>query len=224
MTIEQIVDYVLKTPFNTNRAILTAMLQELEDGSGVVQLRRDNSYNYDKIADVFIPANGEICLVDTTKDGLRAKCGDGKTLWKDLEYIDDYVVKGYFKDGEFYRDHLYTKLVQGANQKIYIDLATRTIYFYDGEGFLSTRGEVYGQATEQKAGIMKLYQTTGENSDGAMSQKAITESQKALADSQSSIAESHKVLVESQKAIAKELDEKVEVALNMNEELLILHS
>ena len=33
MTIDEIVDYVLKTPFNTNKAILTAMLEELQGGS-----------------------------------------------------------------------------------------------------------------------------------------------------------------------------------------------
>ena len=175
MTIEQIVDYVLKTPFNTNRAILTAMLQELEDGDGVVQLRRDNEYNYNKIADVFIPLNGEICLVDTPRDGLRAKCGDGKTVWQDLEYIDDYVVKGYFYNDKFYKDNLHTKLIEGATQKIYIDLDSRTIYFYEGNAFLSTRGEVYEQATPEKLGIMKLYQTAGDNTDGTMSQKAITD-------------------------------------------------
>lgn len=200
MTIEEIVNYVLKTPFNTNRAILTAMLEELQEGDGIVQLRRDNEYNYDKIADVFIPRNGEICLVDTPKDGLRAKCGDGVSVWKDLEYIDDYVVKGYFYDGKFYKDNLHSKLISGATQKIYIDLRSRTIYFYEGGVFLSTRGDVYEQATEEKPGIMKLYQTIGQNTDGAMSQKAITDSQKALAD---------------------EIDDKFEIALNMSEELLI---
>ena len=57
MTVDAIVNYVLKTPLNTNRAILTSMLEELQ-GSGssdVVQLRRDNDYNYDKIADVLFP-------------------------------------------------------------------------------------------------------------------------------------------------------------------------
>ena len=39
-----------------------------------LRLRRDNSFNYDKIKDTFIPANVEICLVDTPRDGLRAVC------------------------------------------------------------------------------------------------------------------------------------------------------
>ena len=200
MTTEQIVKYVLKTPLNTNRAILTAMLQELEGSGGIAQLRRDDEYNYNKIADVFIPLNGEICLVDTQKDGLRAKCGDGKTVWKDLEYIDDYVVKGYFYNDKFYKDQLYTKSIEGATQKIYIDLGSCTIYFYEGGSFIPTSGEAYGQATPEKSGIMKLYQTIGDNADGTMSQKAITDSQKTLED---------------------KIDDKFKVTLNMTDELLI---
>ena len=197
MTVDAIVNYVLKTPLNTNRAILTSMLQELQgsDPSGVVQLRRDNDYNYEKIADVFIPASGEICLVDTARDGLRFKCGDGVTVWKDLEYIDSSIVKGYYFEGNFYKDKNHTQLLSGAIQKIYIDLVERIIYFYDGERYISTSGNAtqIEPATEEKAGIMKLYQTLGNNSDGTMSQKAI----------------------------ADELDDKVEIALNMSEELLI---
>lgn len=33
MTIDEIIEYVLETPFNTNKAILTAMLEELQNGS-----------------------------------------------------------------------------------------------------------------------------------------------------------------------------------------------
>ena len=197
MTVDAIVNYVLKTPLNTNRAILTSMLEELQGSnpSGVVQLRRDNDYNYEKIADVFVPASGEICLVDTARDGLRFKCGDGVTVWKDLEYIDSSIVKGYYFEGNFYKDKNHTQLLSGAIQKIYIDLVERIIYFYDGERYISTSGNAtqIEPATEEKAGIMKLYQTLGNNSDGTMSQKAI----------------------------ADELDDKVEIALNMSEELLI---
>ena len=195
MTVDAIVNYVLKTPLNTNRAILTSMLQELQ-GSGssdVVQLRRDNDYNYDKIADVFIPASGEICLVDTARDGLRFKCGDGVTVWKDLEYIDSSIVKGYYFEGNFYKDMNHTQLISGAIQKLYIDLTERVLYFYDGEQYVSTSGKSYGPATELEAGVAKLYQSVGDNIDGSMSQKAITD----------------------------ELDDKVEILLKKEEETLV---
>lgn len=49
--------------------------------NAVLRLRRDNDYNYSKIKDSFIPKNGEICLIDTAKDGLRAVCGDGSSTF-----------------------------------------------------------------------------------------------------------------------------------------------
>ena len=42
----------------------------------IIRLRRDNDYNYAKIKDTFIPASGEVCLVDTAKQGLCAVVGD----------------------------------------------------------------------------------------------------------------------------------------------------
>lgn len=36
MTVDEIVEYVLKTPLNTNRAILTSMLEELKGSSDPV--------------------------------------------------------------------------------------------------------------------------------------------------------------------------------------------
>ena len=200
-TVQEVVDYVLKTPLNTNKAILNAMLVDLAgNGSNeIVQLRRDNDYNYAKIGDTFIPANGEICLVDTSKDGLRAKCGDGKSTWNQLDYIDEYVVKGYFHDGKFYRDMQHTKVISGATQKIYIDIKDRIIYFFNDNKFISVAGMIFDGTTEKTtasedtAGTMKLYQSIGLNTDGTMSQKAILE----------------------------ELDDKVEVTLDASEELLV---
>ena len=197
MPIDEIVGYVLKTPFNTNKAILTEMLSDLqkEGGGEITAPQRDNDYNYNKVADTYVPASGKICLVDTARDGLRVKVGDGVTVWKDLEYADEFIIKGYYYEGNFYKDKNHTKLLSGAIQKIYIDLAERTIYFYNGERYISASGNAtqIEPATEEKAGITKLYQTIGNNSDGAMSQKAI----------------------------ADELDNKVEISLNVSEELLI---
>ena len=36
----------------------------------IFKLRRDNDYNYEKVKDTFIPAKGEVCLVDTARLGL----------------------------------------------------------------------------------------------------------------------------------------------------------
>lgn len=176
MSIDEIVDYVLKTPLNTNKAILTEMLSDLQgEGGGATAPQRDNDYNYDKVANTYIPASGKICLVDTARDGLRVKVGDGVTVWKDLEYADEFIVKGYYHEGAFYKDEQYTAPISGASHKIYIDLVERVIYFYDGENFLTTAGGTSKPASESEAGAVKLYQGPGNSVDGTMSQKAITD-------------------------------------------------
>ena len=198
MFIDEIVSYVLKTPFNTNRAILTEMLSDLqkEDGGGATAPQRDNDYNYDKVADIYIPASGKICLVDTARDGLRVKVGDGITVWKDLEYADEFIIKGYYHEGIFYKDEQYTIPISGVSHKIYIDLVERVIYFYDGENFLTAASGANKPASESEAGAVKLYQELGNNIDGTMSQKTITD----------------------------ELNDKVKIQLNHEEETLIFLS
>ena len=203
-TIQDVVHYVLKTPHNTNKAILTAMLEDLAGSNpdGIIQLRRDNDFNYAKVGDTFIPANGEICLVDTARNGLRAKCGDGVSTWNQLGYIDEYIVKGYYADGKFYRDPSHREVVSGADQKIYIDIPERLIYFYDQGEFLTVNGAgLQVIATEETPGIMKLYQSTGENTDGTMTQKAISQQLSGF---------------------SSDLDEKIEATFNTEEEMLIL--
>ena len=161
----------------------------------IIRLRRDNDYNYAKIADKFIPASGEICLVDTARSGLRAVCGDGKTPFAQLDFIDNVYVKGYYKDGRFYQDADFTIPLSTNTRLLYIDILTNGLYFYSGIEYKEiSRSEIAtANATDTTPGIMKLYSTTGQNTDGTMTQKAITD----------------------------ELSEKVEVALNIEEELII---
>ena len=79
--------------------------------NSVVTLRRDNDYNYKKIENTFIPANGEVCFVDVAGYGLRMKVGDGISTFAQLPYIDEtilksidsLIVKGYFYQNEFYK-------------------------------------------------------------------------------------------------------------------------
>ena len=72
--------------------------------NAVLRLRRDNDYNYAKIQDSFIPANGEICLVDPARDGLRVVCGDGVSTFSQLKFLDDFIQQGYLIENEFYND------------------------------------------------------------------------------------------------------------------------
>lgn len=149
--------------------------------TGVVRLRRDNDFNYDKIKDIFVPASGEVCLVDTSK-GLRAKVGDGKTLWAKLDYadtqiysaIDSVVVRGYYKDGNFYTDSLFTNKITPNPSALYINVYGNNIYSYTGAEYIELGGKL-PMATASVAGVVKLYNQTGQNTDGTMTQKAITD-------------------------------------------------
>ena len=160
--------------------------------NAIIRLRRDNDYNYEKIKDTFVPANGEICLVDTARNGLRAVCGDGITAFGKLNYLNDFIQYGYYHEDNFYEDSAFSIEVDSYTTRLYIDLKTSQLYYFNGKAYqkLNTNLEL---ASEQLAGVMKLYSTTGDNEDGTMTQRAIT----------------------------KELGEKVELTINMDEEMII---
>ena len=149
--------------------------------NAVLRLRRDNDYNYQKIKDTFVPQNGEICLIDTARDGLRAVCGDGSSTFGQLTYLNDIIQKGYLIDGIFYEDSAKTKQMISSVIRIYIDLASSLLYHYDGEKYVEV-GIKIPTATTEVAGILKLYEATGENTDGTMTQKAITDALKTKAE------------------------------------------
>ena len=163
----------------------------------IIALRRDNDYNYAKIKDRFIPQKGEICLVDTARDGLRVVCGDGVTPFGELEYAFETLVYGYYNDGKFFRELELIDDIPGQVNKIYIDKTPGKtgLYYFDGINFCQIGGAAGSipNATANTPGIMKLYDSLGSNTDGTMTQKAITD----------------------------ELNEKVEVEINKEEELLV---
>ena len=138
----------------------------------IIKLRRNNLYNYEKYQDSFIPADGELCLVDTPKSGLRVKCGDGVSTFSELPYVDTILYKGYLVDGVFYKDIKHTQQYEENINKIYVDLATAKLYIYSG-AYLPISPDM-PNATVDVAGVMKLYKTTGDNEDGTMTQKSIT--------------------------------------------------
>lgn len=166
-------------------------------GNVYARVRRDNHYNY---ADDFIPVNREICLVDTAGQGLRAKVGDGITLWKNLPFTDDVIYntidsivqRGYYYEGKFYSDSTHTEELVSSGESIYIDVAQSKVYIYNNEYVCLNK--TIPNATANEPGIVKLYSTTGQQIDGTMTQKAITD----------------------------ELNKKVEASVNGSDELLIL--
>ena len=145
--------------------------------NAIISLRRDNETNFEKIKNSFIPANGEIVLVDTS-NGLRAKVGTGTISYANLPFTDviarNAVTNGYLDKGVFYTDVSKTQIVNGSIGKIYIDNAHSKIYYYDGEQYINIQ-DTLTLATAEKAGTVKLYNTLGQNIDGTMTQKAITD-------------------------------------------------
>lgn len=144
----------------------------------IIRLRRDNDYNYEAIKNSFVPANGEVVLVDTAHDGLRAKVGDGYSTYAQLQFTDtdirNAVQQGYFENGVFYKDITKQTPFPAMINKIYIDIPHRKIYYYNGEAYVPAVAELT-VANSEAPGIMKLYNTTGQNTDGTMTQKSITD-------------------------------------------------
>ena len=69
---------------------------------------------------------------------------------------------------------MHTVEMRGMINKIYIDDSTRKLYYFDGEQYISINDNLV-TATTEIPGIVKLYGTTGYNTDGTMTQKAITD-------------------------------------------------
>ena len=166
-----------------------------------LRLRRDNDYNYAKIKDTFIPLNGEICLVDTARHGLRAVCGDGVSTYAQLEYIGESFKQGYYDHVTelFYNDKGLTSVINPQGNVIYLDVDTVQLYFHNGSEYVLIEQSL-PTASETVLGVLKLYNSTGDNTDGTMTQKAITDEIENLNE---------------------ELNTKVEVSLKEDEELVI---
>lgn len=146
--------------------------------NAVIQLRRDNDYNFEAVKNTFIPANGEVVLVDTAKDGLRAKVGDGYSTYAQLNFTDadlrNAVIHGYLNNGQFYQDSNHSAMITPMINKIFIDDNQRKIYFYNGTSYQNIQ-TTFTNASSIEPGLVKLYATTGQNTDGTMTQKAITD-------------------------------------------------
>lgn len=145
-----------------------------------IQLRRDTEVNYDKVKDTFVPLKGEVLIVDTTSDGLRSKVGDGVKTFAQLSYSDQtlvdlatsIVVKGYYYNGQFYSDQAHTIVIAPFAYKIYINLSDYTLYAYENAAYHKLVD--IPTATSTVAGITKVYNATGSNTDGTMTQSSIT--------------------------------------------------
>ena len=146
-----------------------------------ISLHRDSEANWQKIQNSFTPLLGEICFIDTSR-GLRAKVGDGVNYLANLPYSDEQlisdiesiVIPAYFLNDKMWKDSTYTEEVTKAVNKIYIDKNSNIIYHWDGSNWISVN-DTLPTASDLVAGISKLYNIHGQNIDGSMTQKAITD-------------------------------------------------
>lgn len=127
----------------------------------------------------FIPLKGEVLLVDTASDGLRSKIGDGVTSYSNLAYTDQQsasgiVVQGYYYNNKFYTTANHTIVIAPYSYKIYIDLTDYSVYGYFAENAKYHKLLDVSPADSDTPGVMKLYNTTGSNDDGTMTQHSIT--------------------------------------------------
>ena len=137
----------------------------------IIQLRRDNEFNYPT---TYVPRNGEVLLIDTPTKGLQVKVGNGTSTFTQLDYYaSDIIVRGYYFEDKLYSDNNHENLITGSNLKIYVDISTSKLYIYNEEQYTIINTIPYASSTD--AGILKLYDTTGSNTDGTMTQKAITD-------------------------------------------------
>ena len=140
----------------------------------VIKLRRDNDFNYRKVEETFIPQKGEVCLVDTAYMGLQIKIGDGITNYKNLLYTNQVLVRGYLKDGVFYSTEELNEELAKIFGRIYIDnYNINNLYYWDGEKYEKI-GKNLPVASSVEAGILKLYNELGDNTDGTITQAKIT--------------------------------------------------
>ena len=144
-----------------------------------ITLRRDTQINYSRYG-THVPLDGEVCLVDTLL-GLRAKVGDGQTAFNALPFADSMVVQGYYnqQDHKFYAESAFTTELPGELNIIYVDKLTGALYFYNGSVFVANTVSL-PTATDALPGILKLYGSSGQNTDGTMTQKAITDAISAI--------------------------------------------
>jgi hypothetical protein len=169
----------------TELTTIDTRLSNLEKDKVVI--RRDNDYNYEKI-ETPIP-NNEICIVDVPGYGLRVKIGDGESTFTELPYLDEAVlknidsliIKGYFYQGAFYADAAYAEQLEAISGRIYIDTISSKLYTYNGDNYELQQASL-PQASATVAGAVKLYDQTGQNTDGTMTQRAITSELSGMAE------------------------------------------
>ena len=116
------------------------------------------------------------------KDTYRLKIGDGVTPWNDLEYLDQSTEQIIWEQAEATFPHIRqetdaayaekaSSFIPIKNELCVVVFNNKTVRLKIGDGVTVWSDLPYIDADE-----IKLYDTTGQNTDGTMTQKAITDS------------------------------------------------
>ena len=110
---------------------------------------------------------------------LRLKTIKGKVLSEVLLNTTEgsLYVEGYYFNGKFYTDPSYQIEIPGDSNKIFIDNNQLRFYSYQNNTFIP----FVPDASDLFPGVVKLYKTHGQNEDGTMTQKAITDGVNSIA-------------------------------------------
>lgn len=147
-----------------------------------VRLWKDTDENFESIKDSLIPLNGEIIIVECDDGDIRYKVGNGTSTYEELPFADQLirdqisgiVVQGYYHEGQFYTTTAHNIKIVPYDYKVYIDIDGGNSYYYSNDDESYHTLVNVPEASSTVAGIMKLYNETGENEDGTMTQKSIT--------------------------------------------------
>ena len=85
------------------------------------------------------------------------------------------ICHGYLHEGRFYTDNTYTESLVGYDYKLYIDIPSTFVYEYKPDTKKFEQINKAPLATSIVPGVMKLYGALGDQTDGTMNQKSITD-------------------------------------------------
>lgn len=108
-------------------------------------------------------------------DTNRLKIGDGKNNYVDLPYLEgsELFLEGFYdkEHDVFWKDELHNNPYPRYTSKIYKDLKTELYYYLKDNKYIL----MFEIASSTNYGVSKLYDKTGQNSDGSVTQKGLTD-------------------------------------------------
>lgn len=85
------------------------------------------------------------------------------------------LLPGYYFGDVFWKEAAHINRQPDTISSIYLDIPTNELYYYNSDNQKYTKFVQRAVADDGNAGLVKLYGSTGENVDGTMTQKSITD-------------------------------------------------